>query len=350
MRSSYYIISVGIAALLLSACSKFDRSKIKMPEFDFVTTENLHSIACVDREHIWLSGNYGTILFSSDGGTTWQAQDSGIDELLLCCIAFADERNGWAAGVGGTMLHTADGGSAWVRQDTGADGNILDIFFLDERRGWAVGEFGMVIHTRDGGGTWVSQREPTDTLFNDVFFADELTGWIVGEFGTILHTRDGGETWQAQECPDLEQQVDEYDWERPMPALYGLWFVDNSTGWIVGMDGVILHTDSGGASWKRIASGTDKPLYGITVHGRTGWIVGNKGVFIASTDGGATWQVQEGLIKTKYWLRDVACIDEGAGIIVGARGTLARKGNEEASWDLISGFRYDMEEYGLADF
>ncbi len=338
------------AIMCMTGCGKFDRSKIKMPEFDFVTTENLHSIAYVDAEHIWVCGNYGTILFSADRGKNWQPQKSGISDFLLCTITFVDRQRGWAGGVGGRVVHTVDGGTTWQEQNTGTDSNILDLFFLDAKKGWAVGEFGTVIHTADGGSTWSEQREPQDTLYNDVFFVDESFGWIVGEFGTILHTTDDGATWTPQECRDIVPQAGAFEWERPLPALYGLYFLDRRRGWIVGMDGVILKTVDGGVNWEKIESGTDKPLYSLAVQGNRGWIVGNKGVYLQSDNGGETWSVRDGLIKTKFWLREVAFNNEQHGLIVGAQGAIARTESGGRAWDLLSGFRYDMEEFGLADF
>ncbi len=79
------------------------------------------------------------------------------------------------------------------------------------------------------------------------------------------------------------------DWEKPLPALYGIVFADRPAGWIVGMDGVILHTADGGMTWKKIDSGTDKPLYSPGGQRRKGWAVGNKGVYLTSSDGGMTW-------------------------------------------------------------
>ncbi len=63
-----FLVAVVFTAFLFSGCGKFDRSRIKMPEIKMVTPENLHSISCVDPDHIWASGNYGTILFSADRG------------------------------------------------------------------------------------------------------------------------------------------------------------------------------------------------------------------------------------------------------------------------------------------
>jgi len=345
-NAALFVCIIAVTA----GCGKFDHSKIKMPEFTFVTSENLHAVAYVDENHLWVCGNYGTICFSSDGGRTWQQQDSGIKDLLLGTMCFIDGKAGWAAGVKGTIVHTKDGGRTWNVQQSGTQNDLLDIYFLDERNGWAVGEFGTIVHTDDGGTTWSSQIEEQDTLFNDVFFADAATGWVVGEFGTILHTLNGGTTWQRQECRDIVPERSEYDWERPLPALYGTFFPDRDRGWIVGMDGVIITTVDGGTTWTKVNSGTDMPLYSIVVRGGKGWAVGNKGTYLMSEDAGDTWIKKTDALKTKFWLREVSLMDERHGLIVGARGTIARTDDGGTTWTLISGFRYDMEEFGLADF
>ncbi|MCX5900603.1 MAG: YCF48-related protein [Proteobacteria bacterium] len=336
--------------VLAPCCSKFDRSKIKMPKFSFVTSENVHSIAYVDVQHIWISGNYGTICFSSDGGKTWVKQESGLKDVLLGSIRFVNQREGWAAGVGGTIIHTTDGGKTWNPQKSGTDKALLDLFFLDSRNGWAVGELGTVIHTDNGGTTWSVQHKPEDKIYNNVFFTDNSTGWIVGEFGTILRTEDGGATWQPQECKDLAPETGEADWEKPRPALYGIYFENKELGWIAGMDGVILKTADAGKTWSKVVSGTDKPLYSLIVRGSKGWAIGNKGVYLISSDGGTTWQVKEDAIKTKFWLRKVAFCDGLHGLVVGARGTIVQSDDGGANWNIVSGFTYDTAEFGLADF
>jgi len=352
--------------VMVSACGKFDRSKIAMPKMKFITSENLHSVACLDTNKLWISGNHGTIYFSGDGGATWNKQETGV-EVLLGDIAFVNKDEGWAVGVAGTVMHTADGGKTWKPQTSGTEKDLVDVYFLDAQHGWAVGEFGTIIHTADGGGwavgefgtiihtadggrKWVSQKEPEDTAYNSVFFTDVNTGWVSGEFGTILHTEDGGKTWIKQECKDIIPVVTAKDWERPLPALYGIFFKDRNEGWIVGMDGVLIHTTDGGTNWNQLPSGTDKPIYTILVNGSNGWAVGNKGTYLMSDDGGKSWQSKPAAIKTKFWLRKIAFCDQNKGLVVGASGNVAITSDGGNTWKIISGFSYEMEEFGLADF
>ncbi len=349
VRGYIFLLGVGILILSLSACEKFDRSKIAMPKMKFITGENLHSVACLDASHAWILGNHGTIYCSPDGGTTWNKQETGLDVLLEDAV-FISKDEGWAVGVAGTIIHTPDGGKTWKQQKSPTGKDLLDVFFLDAQHGWAVGEYGTIINTADGGATWASQIEEKDTVYNCIFFADVNSGWVVGEFGTILHTEDGGKSWNPQECKDIIPAVSAKEWEKPLPALYGIFFLDRNQGWIVGMDGVIIKTEDSGKNWKRLQSGTDKPLYNLLIRGDKGWVVGNKGTYLMSGDGGNTWTAKPDAIKTKFWLRQVSFCDEKNGFIVGSTGTIATTGDGGVTWKIISGFSYEMEEFGLADF
>jgi photosystem II stability/assembly factor-like uncharacterized protein len=349
IRSCFFVLGAVMVLCVLTACEKFDRTKIAMPKIHFITSDNLHSVVCRDTTHTWIFGNYGTIFFSSDGGSTWNRQASGV-EVLLGDAAFVSPQEGWAVGVGGTVIHTVDGGETWSKQSCSTGKDLFNVFFLDAQNGWATGEYGTIIHTGDGGKTWANQTEPKDALYNNVFFADLLNGWVVGEFGTILHTTDGGKTWALQECRDIVPTVTAKEWETPKPALYGVFFADKNKGWITGMDGVILQTTDGGQNWKKLKSGTDKPIYSILIEGKKGWAVGNKGTYLVSEDGGDSWASKGDAIKSKFWLRQIAFCDQNNGFAVGAMGTVAETKDGGKTWKVISGFSYDMPEFGLADF
>ena len=96
-------------------------------------------------------------------------------------------------------------------------------------------------------GRWeIVRRADWEARFYDVFFIDERTGWIVGNNAgstfaeeldsVIAHTTDGGVTWQPQQSGVYH----------PLRAVR---FVDHQTGWCVGENGIILHTESGGKTW-----------------------------------------------------------------------------------------------------
>ena len=101
-----------------AGCSRSEQ-QMKVPEIKMITMENVHGVIAVDDDNIWLTGNYGIIYHSSDGGENWIMQNSSENESVLCDGVFLGTSTGWVVGINGTVLHTTDGGSIWTRQDTG---------------------------------------------------------------------------------------------------------------------------------------------------------------------------------------------------------------------------------------
>ena len=50
-------------------------------------------------------------------------------------------------------------------------------------------------YSYDGGATWTNQMGSlgSTTMFKGVYFVNSTTGWVVGENGTILKTTTGGQ-------------------------------------------------------------------------------------------------------------------------------------------------------------
>ena len=79
----------------------------------------------------------------------------------------------------------------------------------------------------------VVRKADWETNFTDLHFANQRQGWIVGLNGLILHTMDGGQTWIQQESGVKKD-------------LKSVCFTNNRYGWAVGYDGIIISTDDGG--------------------------------------------------------------------------------------------------------
>jgi len=347
---------VAVILLCLFLCSAVAGCKGRMsspkppPNLFKITGANLYDVATVGLDQIWLVGSYGAIYHSMDGGKNWSRQVSGT-ENLLSSITFLNEKRGVISGTYGTLLVTENGGNNWVLQSTGTQEHLLGLYFLNTDLGWAVGTMGTILHTKDGGKTWAFQREQEDIMLNDVCFVDEKTGWAVGEFGTVLHTRDGGKSWVKQKAKTLFAHEDDIWADEPL-TLYGVKFVDQSRGWVVGMEGVLLRTEDGGKSWIDLRDSTNikKPLYDVEIKGNRGWIVGSGGNYLFSEDGGKSWQLMDEAIKTRFWLTGISFSNQDRGWIVGARGAVVKTEDGGKTWTMLSGLTYDVPEFGLADF
>lgn len=257
-----------------------------------------------------LNGNLtGVLLYTTDGGASWQAYTSGIP-VFLNAIHFTDSLQGWAAGglclplVGcsSVIYHTTDGGASWVQQ-LNANGNseFRDIYFADSLRGWAVGPG--LFRTTNGGQTWVGYQHSPKNTVNAVHFPIGNRGWIVGNSGMILESSDGGLSWQIQQSPVQNN-------------LFGVYFIDNKQGWVVGDNGIILQT-SDGKTWTKQTSGTSARLTDVHfTDAKNGWAVGEQGTILHTTDGGIHWHLDNS--GTSNVLYAVHFIDYLTGWSVGA--------------------------------
>ncbi len=276
-----------------------------------VDEDVIYAITAVDIDHVWAVGWSGTIIHTSDGGETWQLQETGT-KFDLTEVTFADTEHGWAVGNGnfddsgnfgdfGILLHTDDGGETWIVQDTGVSVPLTSVAFVDSQRGWVGVSNGGILHTTDGGNTWNEQRIGLTAYLTSVDFVDDQNGWVLGEdydFETVgsfvLHTTDGGNTWSRQLI------------DAPLNSLS---FGDVQRGWVVGPGGTILHSPDGGNTWTKQESGTTAFLTQVAfVDADNGWVVGTgEGgrVILHTADGGVTWttqlsELEPGLLGTVF--------------------------------------------------
>lgn len=133
-------------------------------------------------------GAGGTIMFTEDGGLTWEhATLLPQSDARFNAVYFAGSKLGaWAVGSGGQIFHSNGGGRLWRPQNSTVTADLNDITFASARDGWAVGESGVIVRTRDGGQTWYNDRSPVDHTLQRVFFVNGH-GWAVGFGGTVIY-------------------------------------------------------------------------------------------------------------------------------------------------------------------
>lgn len=305
----------------------------------------LRSVTFVDAQTGWAVGNTyrddnfdeqdAVILHTTDGGQTWNQQDSNHDQDLRG-VDFVDEETGFAV-ASRTILYTSDAGEQWeaISLDE-ADGNLRDIHFATDTHGWVVGGNESIFHTTDGGQTWEELPwEAEETVNNDldaVHFTDESYGWAVGE--TIIHTEDGGQTWDEYETNLSEELQDVY-------------FIDQQTGWAVGRDvsSGILFTDDGGSTWEDQSwdiidgGGTQVPVrfraVGFVDH-ETGWVAGEYGTLLKTTSSGNQWDKNSVTPVRNRDFHDIYFADPDTGWIAADAGNLLITSDGGLSWDVPS--------------
>jgi len=116
-----------------------------------------------------------------------------------------------------------------------------------------VGEYGHILYSDDGGNNWTqAENVPTRITLTAVAFANDSVGWAVGHDAIILHTTDGGSTWERQYIdPVLEGEIDPETGDVPPDrTLLTLYVYDESHALALGAFSQALETFDGGATWE----------------------------------------------------------------------------------------------------
>jgi photosystem II stability/assembly factor-like uncharacterized protein len=230
---------------------------VKNPE---ITKHHLISAAYADPQNIWTVGDFGTIFHSPDGGKTWHDRSLNtwpaekLDEflrpeenpdLVLNRVYFYDARHGWIVGEFAHILYTSDGGVTWepqenFREEIPSNTYLFDIRFRDPNHGWLVGLAGSAFITDNGGQSW--ERVASHTIQNVFTIGISKEGvFAFGSVGTCLKfstNPDNG--WHPLE------EITSINWLRDVD------FSNGEVGWVVGGAGTIIKTKDGGRSWQKL--------------------------------------------------------------------------------------------------
>ncbi len=88
-------------------------------------------------------GGAGNVRHTTNGGTTWATQTSGVT-VTLYGTTFTDVNNGWTVGAGGGIRHTTNGGTAWAAQTSSVTQALRGIVSAGGSL-WACGGNGVVL-------------------------------------------------------------------------------------------------------------------------------------------------------------------------------------------------------------
>jgi photosystem II stability/assembly factor-like uncharacterized protein len=300
-------------------------------------------------DRYFATGIQGHILYSDDGGETWEQAQVPVRSSLLS-IDFPTPEQGWASGHEGVILHSSDGGKTWVKQydgiqyakeglafyqkmaeqqpdnevfptlvdemqlaiEQGADRPFFKVRCGSEQRCNAIGAYGMAVVTFDGGQTWENsmfrnENENFNHMFDFAPLPESGRYFIAGEAGLLLI---------ADTKERIGRRVQSVPWE-------GSFFssVDTADGAIVlgGLRGRMFRTADEAATWVTVEKPvTSSIIAAIRLSDDRLVAAGAAGEILVSKDNGFTFsqvQVEE--------LGPLSSVAEGPGntlIVGGAKG------------------------------
>ena len=268
-------------------------------------TDQIQSVAVTEQLQVAV-GNSGLVLTRIDQNAPWQRSilngKPNLIDVDACpdgtLIALSFERELW----------TADAtGQQWRSIDLPTPENMLEATCAPDGSYWAVGSFSTLLSSGDGGKSWSESTLNEDAMLTGIQFLDAQTAYTTGEFGLVARTDDGGKTWQP-----LDYIPNDF---YPQAAH----FRTAERGWVVGLDGRVMHTRDAGVSWQAEATPVAAPLYGIADTPAGLFAVGENGTLL--TRSGQHWE-QVDSPALPVWLRSAAALDNGELLVAGGAGTL----------------------------
>ncbi|MEO1574860.1 MAG: YCF48-related protein, partial [Pseudomonadota bacterium] len=186
-----------------------------------------------------------------------------------------------------------------------------------------VGEHGHILSSTDLGASWAQIDVPTRSALTGVAFADETHGFAVGHDAVILKTADGGQSW--------ERVYFDPDYQTP---LLHIWAPSPQRAVAVGAYGFYLETLDGGETWEqRTFQSEPLPLADESEDGE-------EADDADSDDAEDDWGDEEEFGED-YHLNKIVRAEDGTLYIAGEAGSFYRSDDDGETW-----FRLDMPYEG----
>lgn len=326
------------ALALLSGCfaPNYEWEALQSP-----TKNHLRGLCAVDDSVVWASGANGTVIMSTDGGTSWlDVSIAEADSLDFRDIHAIDRYMAWviSAGNGVRIYRTDNGGASWHEQynDPRAVAFYDGFDFAGPDTAMAYGDpidgQWSVLTTTNGGNDWegVSYAVLPDGLDGEGGYAASGTGivlrgtnaWIAAGGGSesrLLHTADFGETWNVVPAP-LESA--------PGAGIFSMAFDHSGNGVLVGGNYVDSTNASSncafssdyGQTWTLVTEQQPNGYRSCVAVHQSGspWLTTGRTGSEYSNNGGRTWQA----ISTEGYYS--CAMSSGTVFASGRRGKLAR--------------------------
>jgi len=257
-------------------------------------------------------GNLGVVMESDDGGKSWRHGARPDTKLALLGVA-SDGVRRFVVGQSGQIFRATS--RAWMSLDSGTTERLFAVALGDKGMVVVAGAFGTILVSQDDGEGWTAIDLDWTAILGDFlephFYAVHIDGNTVtvgGEFGLVLRSRDRGKTWSVAHKGEA--------------SIFDFSFNGRGQALAIGQNGLVLRTENGGESWRRMEALGETNLLGVWFYGEHALAVGIRGAF-SSRDGGRSWKALTTNDVDTAWYQAVASpAGRDAPVAVGHRGRI----------------------------
>ena len=287
---------------------------------------SLRDLAC-SGSTCYASGEFGTLLKSTNNGSSWTGVVTGLTLDLLRVRLAGGSPDRVVVGGGCALRRSDDGGNTFMRlpftaRDTGCVSGLTSFSFPAAKTGYLVLMDGRVLATADGGLSF-SRRTPAPGGASDILCVADRTCITVSISGLIERTTDGGVSWT--EVANTHR------------ALNAITEADSTTLYAVGPGSAVYKSADAGNTWfQESVPAPSSNLTAIGCRDALNCLIVEQypNDLVRTVDGGTSWSR---VVPSPDATYAVAFADMGRALAVGALGGAEISGDSGASWDTVGG-------------
>ena len=260
-------------------------------------------------------------------------------------LSFAGQ-TGYAVGEFGTILRTADGGSTWTGVSSGTFTNLTEVQAIDANSVFAGG--GCVGRRSDDGGVTGARVAftPVESSCTEplaaAWWVTKTTAYLVLADGTTLRTDNNGDTFaQKVAVPGTRAAGGN-------AAVKDIRFTDASTGVASTGNGKVYRTTDGANSWVEVDSNGRTVQKFLFLDALNGVAVGDQSLFMVTTTGGLTWSAKGLSLPAPQNLTDVSCADTSTCVMATNTTQLVRTADGGVTGSLVTPAQNPINAAGFA--
>ncbi|CAG5076633.1 YCF48-related protein [Parvicella tangerina] len=280
-------------------------------------SEDLYGVKVINDTVAFAVGRHHRILRTQNGGVTWSIAPvyESHSSAFLYTVDFVNDTLGFAVGKSNTydgkLYRTTNGGDNWYSVGSFQWDILSDIYFINDSTyyllGHTINTFPNtqlnIFKSSDYGAIWELSFEDYPGYIevlsslgpNKFSFNTDSTLFIAGTGGMIMKVNI--EDSVLTMVPQSLGSVDFKD----------IFFIDEYTGYVVGVGGVIMQTQDGGETWDQINNGLGSAVRSIiSLTENKAHSFGEQSAMCSTIDQGENWDVKK---RGTYRIIDACFID-----------------------------------------
>lgn len=294
------------------------------------------TIKFADSLNGWVMSNPGSVFKTTNAGFNWIQYPAPSGNSVN--LNFINNTTGWLSIAGNKLYKTTNGAENWFNQiytsGLATESVYRDIYFKNSNTGWVFSSRGQLLKTINGGTNWINQISPPAQFIRQISFANSNIGYCISDYSNIWKTTDRGYSWSLKYMAGND--------------LNELQVIDAYNCIAIGVDDICVKSTDGGETWQDISSTNVYYLDGLHfLNNSTGWICGNNGLIAKTTNSGLNFQIQNSGLTER--LTTIYFLNSNTGFALSYSGHLLSSINGGQNWNLTLIGDYSLNKIKFTD-